>query len=177
MRLFVAITLPSEVKTYLYELERKFKDTKIAKLSLTSKKNLHITLKFLGDVPEKDLEFLKEKLRLITFKKFNLCLNSLELLPDKLSPRIIFAGVIPQEPLKKLQQLIDCETLELGEVKLGGHITLGRIKQIKQLPLFLQKLKTLNIDLLNFEVTTFSLFKSELSKDGPTYTLLETYSL
>jgi 2'-5' RNA ligase len=77
----------------------------------------------------------------------------------------------------ELQKLIDQETLEFGDLKLGGHITLGRIKFLKDSKKFLEMITKIEIKPIEFNVNEFCLFKSTLSKDGSKYYILDKYVL
>src|SRR3989344_737476 len=177
VKVFTALDLPLEVKDYLFELERKLKDTKLAKVKWTNKKNLHITLKFLGDVSEKEIEKLKLKFKDIKHSKFKLKLKQLGYYPGEDRIKVIWVGVQDEKNIIELQKLIDADTMKLGDLNLGGHITLGRIKSLKEKNKYIKKIKEFNLEKLEFEVSSFTFYKSDSSKDGPIYTKLETYSL
>lgn len=177
MRLFVAVDLPEGVKDYLYELQSLIKDSKLAKVKWVSKKNLHLTMKFLGEIPENKLSELRDNLRNIKFKKFNLKLSKIGFYPNENKINVIWVGVEPENEVVKLQMLVDQETMSLGKFKSGAHITLGRVKHLKDIKLFKNRLNKIKITEISFEVGSFALFKSALSKDGPSYAVLEMYEL
>lgn len=175
MRLFLAIDLPKEIKDYLFELEKKVKE---AKITWVSKKNLHLTLKFLGEVNEKDLPELKKQIQII-HPKLKLKLSKIGFFPNSKEPRVIWVGVEPEEEIIFLQQKLDGQLLHLfpGEQKFQAHLTLGRIKSIRRKEEFLHSVKSLHVEPKEFEITSFQLMKSELTKLGPTYETLESISL
>jgi 2'-5' RNA ligase len=169
MRLFIAITLPKEVKDYLWELKEEFRG--IGKFNFVAKSRLHITLKFLGNNKEDKLEEIKEKLSKIRFNSFEDSLNQLGCFNNK----VLWIDLKQKDNVLKLSKLIDQEFME-REQRFSDHITLARIKNIKKKNEFLKKLKT-KINPIKFKINSFDLIKSELNKDGPKYTTLETYSL
>ncbi len=177
MRIFLAVDLPLEIKDYLFELECKIKNFNLGKVNWVFKKNLHLTLKFLGEVSEDKVENLKNKLKDIKFKKFKLKLTEMSFYPNGFKPNVIWVGVEPQKEFIKLQELVDAESVEIGDLKLGAHITLGRIKSLKDKKLFLDKVSRIKIEKLEFEVNKFDLFNSKMASFGPTYRLLESYPL
>ena len=69
MRCFIAIDLPDHVIDYLYEFQNKLKQLP-AKIKWVEKKNLHLTLKFLGEIDDKKYEDLKEFLSKIHYNSF-----------------------------------------------------------------------------------------------------------
>src|SRR3989344_1105647 len=161
MRLFIAINLPKEVKDYLWELKEEFRE--LGKFNLTAKSKYHITLKFLGEI--------KEDLSEIKFSSFETSLNKLGCFND----RILWINLIPEEGVLKLAKLIDQEFME-KEQRFSAHITLARIKSIKNKNKFIEKLET-KVKPIKFKISSFELMKSILSKDGAKYETLETYSL
>jgi len=169
MRLFIAIKLPKEVKDYLWELKEEFRG--VGKFNFISKKNYHITLKFLGNIKEDKLEEIKQKLSKIKFNSFEDSLNKLGCFNNK----VLWINLNQKENVLKLAKLIDQEFME-REQRFSDHITLARIKNIKKKNEFMKKLET-KIKQMKFKISSFELIKSDLSKDGPKYTVLETYSL
>jgi|SRR3989344_7504188 len=176
MRLFSAVDLDLEIKNYLNSL--KF-GNEYAKINWVPKKNLHITLKFFGDVSENKISHLDSLLKVVKFDKFKLKLNSLGFFPNEDSPNVIWIGVEPHDKFIELQKKIDEATLIFSEkaVKLGAHLTLGRIKSIKNKQQFIKLIKSMRIKPIEFNVTDFCLFKSKLTKDSPRYKLIKSYSL
>ncbi len=177
MRLFIALELPLEIKDYLFEIENELKNLKAGKINWVFKKNLHITLKFLGEVKENKVKDVIETLKTIKCKKFYVSLEDIGFYMNKLSINVIRVGFKPQEDIIKLQKLIDLETLGFGDIKLGGHVTLGRIKVVKDKKSFVELFNKIKIKNLGFQINSFSLFNSILKKDGPNYEVLETYDL
>lgn len=169
MRLFIAINLPKEVKDYLWELKEEFRN--IGKFNFISKKNYHITLKFLGDIKEDKLKEIKQKLSKIKFNSFEDSLNKLGCFNN----RILWVNLNQKENVLKLAKLIDQEFMEKDQ-RFSDHITLARIKDIKKKNEFMKKLET-KIKQIKFKINSFELMKSELSKDGPSYFEIERYSL
>lgn len=175
-RLFIAIDLPEEIKKYLFELQNNIKSNN-AKIKFVHKKNLHLTLKFLGNI--ENIEKIKEKLSEIKSRKFSLSISNLSEFPNIKSPRVIWLGIEKEEKLFELQRKIDEITLESSNqpVEYTSHLTIGRIKSIKNKLEFSKLLEKIQIQKLNFKVEKFSLYKSTLTKEGPRYAILESYKL
>ena len=170
MRTFIALDLNEEIKDYLFELENELKKIFKAKIRWMNKNQIHITLKFIGEIKEEKLNEVKEILKKINFKKFSLELNEIGFFPSKEKPAIIWVGLKNESEIINLQRKIDEELLKLfsSEQKFSSHITLGRIKLIKDKKNFLQVEKK-HIMSKTFEVKSFSLIESILSKDGSKY--------
>src|SRR3989344_753116 len=179
MKLFIGIDLPEEIKNYLYEIQNKIKNNKLAKINWVFKKNLHLTLKFLGEMEENKLSLLKERLSNIKNQKFNLTLLPMGIFPDVNNPRIMWVGIKKEEKLFELQRKIDDSTIDLSNesMSFAAHLTLGRIKLIKNKKEFLKQFEEIKIEDLNFKIKKFALFKSKTMREGPRYEILEEYSL
>ena len=178
MRNFIGIDLPKDIKNYLFNLQNELKKELSAKIKWVSKKNLHITLKFIGELDKTKYDLIKDKLSKVNFKSFNLQLSSIGFFPNQKSPKILLVGLNECNKLSKLQKDIDSTLMNvLKDVQeFKTHITLGRIKLIKDEKSF-QNLDKKHIEGKFFEVKSFSLFESKLSKDGSKYTILETYDV
>jgi len=175
MRLFIAINLPKEVKNYLFNLQKEFK--KSGKIKLVYKKNLHLTLQFIGNVEENKLNQIKEKLKTIKLNSFEVSLNKIGIFPNNDFIKTLWVDLVPKENILNLAKNIDQELIEYSDKQeFSVHITLGRIKSLKDKEEFLEKIET-KIKQIKFKISSFELMESKLSKDGPKYTTLETYPL
>ena len=179
MRAFVAIELPGEVKDYLYDLQNRFKKelrNDIIKISWVAKKNLHLTIKFLGEINEKKLEEIKERLIKIDFKPFELNIEEIGFFPSEEYLRVLFVSLHPEEKVVKLQRMIDEELLDISskDQEFHAHVTLGRMKSVRDRER-LKEVVLIDMEKIKFRVIEFVLMKSQLSRDGPKYFLLESF--
>ncbi len=176
MRLFVAVELPKEIKDKLYDFQLKIKP--FVKAVFVHKKNLHLTLKFLGEVEEKRLDGIKNKLKNVNVRKFKVRIEGTGVFPNEKFIRIVWVGLGPEEKVIELQKKVDEELIEFSEqeTRFKAHLTLARVKHVKNKKNLLDFLKNSNIG-GEFVVSEFSLIKSELTKDGPRYSVVETYAL
>ncbi len=177
MRTFIAIFLPKEILDYLYEVQNKLKKQLPAKINWVAKKNLHFTLKFIGQVDEKNIFSIKERLKRIKFNSFKVNLDKIGVFPNEEFIRVIWVGLKSKE-LVVLQKLVDYELLDLfsKDQNFVTHLTLGRVKNIQDKEKFKKNLK-IEIEDKEFEINEFCLVKSELHKEGPTYEILERFTL
>ena len=177
MRLFIAINLPKNIKDSLFKSQKSISGN-LAKINWVAKKNLHITLKFLGDMNEDKLNLVKSELKEIEFKPFELKLKDLGFFWYRGNPRIIRLNFADGKKIIELQRKIDERLLEVfsGDQKFSPHLTLGRIKSIKKEKEFLDELKKLKFSGGEFEVNEFHLIESKLTKDGPQYKVIETFN-
>src|SRR3989344_4638038 len=108
MRCFFAIQLNDEVKDYLYNLMNQLKkDLKKhnLKIRFVPKKNLHITLMFLGEIKEGKLEEIKKIVREIKFNSFKFNIYKLGVFPNEETVRVLYIGIKPEVDVLKLQKI------------------------------------------------------------------------
>jgi len=169
MRVFIGIDLPKDVLNELYKVQNEIKKTGLFNGKITERDNIHLTLKFLGEIDEESLKDVKEKIKEIKFKEFNLKLDKLGIF-NKRVIRIVWVSVSGKE-LFELQKDIDFHLKSLfnKEDRFMGHITIARPKFIKNKEDFIKALSKIQLNKLNFSVDKIFLKKSELSKSGPEY--------
>ena len=150
MRLFIAIDLPNEVKAHLASLQAIPED--IARISWVKQDNIHITLKFLGEVKD-DGQVIKT-LEIIKAKPFTPTLSQIGVFPSENYVRVIWAGLQDETPVFELHKLIDIALSRQFpmEKQFLGHITIGRVKFVKQKEEFKKMLHELKAELLSFPV-------------------------
>ena len=171
MRLFIAIKIPKEISEKLRLIQLQFKG--LAKIKFVN--SFHCTLKFLGEVDEELLDKIKNKLNGIKFHSFKTKIKDIGSFPNNKRIEVVWVGI--NGKIMELQKEIDGNLLNLfpNDEKFHGHITLGRVKFIKKKDEFMDKLK------IRFEeellINEFELIRSDLSKDGSRYTVLEAYKL
>ena len=177
MRLFAAIGIPEEIKDYFSRIQQQIGNDN-AKVNWVKKENLHITLKFLGEVKEESLEKIKGTLKKIRLKPFSLTIGKLGIFPNENYIKVIWIGFKKAERLFDLHKLVDMSLSRLVPIERNflGHITLGRVKFVKDKQKFKEKLDSIRIQENSFKVDKFKLYKSELTKHGPVYEVLEEFS-
>lgn len=187
MRTFVALELPSEIKEHLAGIQNKLKSSG-ADVKWVEPENIHLTLKFLGEINEKKLDKIVSILDELSKNKnaFYLRLSSLGAFPKINSPRVIWIGVDKGDAeTKDIAKALEEKIASIGIPKenrpFSSHISIGRLRS----GLNRQKLVNDLLDLqLNFEneakeflVTKITLFKSTLTPKGPIYEVLKEANL
>ena len=170
MRTFISIDIPEKVKKEIKKIQDELPGFYGKKTEL---ENLHLTLKFLGEINEDKLEKVKKRLREIKFNFFETEIDSIGVFSEKFI-RIVWLHL---NNCKRLQKEVDDKLKDLFEVerRFMSHLTIARVKKIKDKKKFLEELKKLEIPKIKFNVDEFYLMKSELSKDGPKYEVIERY--
>jgi len=122
-RVFIAFDVSNEARDYLFDLQKKI--SKFVKAKWVEKKNIHLTLKFLGEIDDEKLGKVKKELAKIKFKRFDVVLDELGVFPDENFIRVIWVG-LKSDDIFNLQKKIDEDLLESfsSDQKFTSHITL-----------------------------------------------------
>jgi len=188
IRAFIAIDLPTPIQQQLETISRQLQ----AKCNPSSvrwvpPRNIHLTLKFLGEVSSANLEMLQKILQseASRHKCFDVSIGGLGAFPSIRRPRVIWIGVQAPGNLLSLQRSIEAETLRLGyaaeDRPFSAHLTLGRVshsanpEEIRQIGDMLDKFKVGFLGAI--QVDRVRLFRSDLQPGGAVYTTLFTASL
>lgn len=171
MRCFLAIELSEDIKEKLEELKSHFKMNGI---KLVEKENLHITVKFLGDIDKEIVERIKNLD--LSIKPVKSDIKYIGVFPNENYIRVIWVGATNLMPIFKE---IDKKLSELGfkkEKDYIPHITIGRVKFIENKKFLKSKIdKYKNVELGKLEVKNIVLMKSELTKEGPIYEVIKRW--
>jgi len=172
MRAFIAIDLPERIKNKIAELENDLKKCDLA-FRWVKPENLHLTLKFLGDINQEQVSKIKEAITKISgeFAAFQASFNGFGFFPNERRPRIFFISIDKEELLKSIARELEEELETLGfdkENRFKSHITLARIKDLKNIDSLKAKIKNTQLD-EKLPADAIILYKSTLTKEGPIY--------
>lgn len=175
MRVFVSVDLPSEIEDKIKEIQRRIKELGLIEAKFVKKGLFHLTLKFLGEIDEEKVEEVRKKLREIKLKSFETKISELGVFSEKFI-RIVWLHLsncdeLQREVGEKLKSLFESER------RFMSHLTIARVKNIKDKQRFLNELKKVQIPEIKFQVNDFKLKKSTLTEKGPVYETLEEYPL
>jgi 2'-5' RNA ligase len=138
IRAFIAINLPVEVRANLAELQHELKSALSGDgLRWTKPEQIHLTLKFLGDVAADSLKDLKVAVQRACegITPFFLCTESLGVFPDSQRPRVIWTDVSGDTDIfRRLQEQVERETCAWREAEqriFQPHLTLARVRSLK----------------------------------------------
>jgi len=175
MRLFIAIDLPEHIKDYLEFVKKEFSRYLLAKW--VKRENIHLTMKFLGEVKDEFVGEIVKRLDRIKIKPFRLCTDSIGVFPSERFARVLWAGFDASNELVDLRKQIDSELPFGDEKEFKAHATIARIKKIKDKKGFVEKLREFKIEKFCFEVKSFVLYKSTLTPEGPIYEVVKEFAL
>lgn len=183
IRTFIAVKIepqPALIKL-LGHLKKTFDHEKI---KWVEKNNLHLTLKFLGDTSPVQVEQVKTVLRETAdnFSAFQFDLTGVGFFKKNRQPKVLFVNIEKHEILKQLAAEIDVKLSVLGFEKeqreFSPHLTLGRIKFLKNKPLFYDTINNYPEKLIQ-QVTINELiyYQSILKPAGAEYKSIEKIEL
>ncbi len=172
MRTFISINMPENVRREIKKIQDKLPEFRGKKTEL---ENLHLTLKFLGEIDEGKIGEVKEKLREIKIEKFETEIDEMGIFSEKFI-RIVWLHL---KNCDNLQEQIDDALSDLFEKerRFMSHLTIARVKHIQDRRRFLEEIEKINIEKIKFMIEKFYLMKSELTSEGPRYSVLEEYNL
>jgi 2'-5' RNA ligase len=182
LRAFIAVEIPAEIQQRVYRETANFRRAVDFLVRWVPVENMHLTLKFLGDVSPSSMEFLMQMLRneAENVPCFDIHLTGLGAFPSLRRPRVIFIGIQAPAALDSLQRGIESASRRLGysseERPYSAHLTLGRVKQnvgAADQQKIRRTLESTQVDLLGTaRVDSVHLYKSELNPAGSVYTRL-----
>jgi RNA 2',3'-cyclic 3'-phosphodiesterase len=170
-RLFIAIDIPNPLARTLGDL-----DPNLRGVRWLPPEQVHLTLSFLGDVPEDAEARLRENLKAIRFSAFFLPLTGIGAFPGKGRPNVIWIGVGPGHPHlfqlhKRVQDAALAAGLEPDLRPWHPHITLARCREKISRESVSPFLKAnVDLDAGMFRVESFALYSSELKPEGSVHT-------
>lgn len=173
MRLFIALNLPADIKAHLQQTQDILKKCAV-EAKWTEAKNLHITLKFLGEIKE---ESKTEKIKEIIaagggrFNSISVSLTNFGFFPNENRPRVFFIATDKEDSLKNIADFLEDKLEPLGfakENRFKSHITLARLKSPKNIDCLKKEIENISINRA-FPIKSLSLFKSTLTQSGSVY--------
>lgn len=187
LRAFIAVEIPAEIQQNVYKQTAAFRRGIESLVRWVPAHNMHLTLKFLGDVSPNNVEFLVQMLRneAALVPAFDIHLAGLGSFPNLRRPRVIYVGIQAPAVLDALQRGIEAAARRLGyeseERPFSAHLTLGRLRQnataVEQQQIR-RALESTQVDVFGTaRVDSLHLYKSDLNPGGSIYTRLHSAPL
>jgi len=187
MRAFIAIELPETIKGFLAGIQERLKKSG-ADVKWVNPKNIHLTLKFLGEI---DAERLPKAIQIMEDvikdkKAFQVGICCIGSFPRINSPRVIWAGTDKgSKEAKEIAKDLEEKIAKIGIPKenrpFSSHITIGRTRSMLNRENLAHELNNLVTKFaeenLLFLVTKIILFKSTLTPKGPIYEVIKEANL
>ena len=182
MRLFVAMDIPEATRAALSDLTTRLK-TNFPAARWVNLAGVHITLRFIGEVPAEKLDKIRQALgSLLSFPPINLRFAGLGFFPNARRPRVLWAGVEAAPQLAQLAAAIEDALAPLGipaeNRDFHPHLTLARFESPRESQGIGVTIESLGTpDFGGALSSEFHLYQSVLKRSGAEYTRLVTYPL
>ena len=181
MRAFIAVELDEKIRENCRRIMNRLM-TSDADVKWVKPSNMHLTLKFLGEIDEPQAEEIKEFIREIASEKyfFETGFSGLGFFPNQRKPRVLWLGINKGiEVLKDLADKIDDKSAVIGiekeERAFSPHLTLGRFRSLKNFDELMKIVeKNREFDAGTMQVEGIHLIQSVLQPAGPVYTKIYT---
>ncbi|MBU0682811.1 MAG: RNA 2',3'-cyclic phosphodiesterase [Candidatus Omnitrophota bacterium] len=183
IRVFIAVELSDEAKAELRRLHSIFQE-KPENIKWVKPKNIHLTLKFLGNISESRLLEVKSVIKsaVLGITPFEIVLDGLGVFPGENAPRVLWVGIKEgsrqiADIAEKIESLLAEKSFPKEKRNFRAHLTLGRIKHIKNRILFKDFLHSVTVKPVSVDVSRIVLFKSKLSTKETVYEVLQVFNL
>ncbi len=179
-RLFTALDLPSAAVDALRAFREQWDFD--ARTRWTPPQNLHLTLRFIGEVDEKQAARVEAALAEVRpSAPFDVEPIGLGVLPSRRKPRVLMVRIDPSEPLCALYDALQDALAGVGVERerrtFRPHVTLARMKNAVPVRLHEALQNAPEPDLGAFAVDRFYLYESTLTPDGAVHSIRAEYPL
>ena len=182
-RTFIALDFPCPVLDKIKKIQKSIDSSYSSIIRWTKPENIHLTLKFLGEVKIEKIQTIEKSLDSIANKMepFKIDLSEIGAFPNWGHPRIIWIGLEKSEPLLLLAKEIEENMNEIGferEIRpFSPHLTIGRVRDdtsFKDFQMMENKCRTFTRIEDRIPINNIYIYKSDLQPFGPIYSLLHS---
>jgi len=182
MRLFIALDLPEEIRKRIKDIIDGF-DKEVADIGFTDPDNIHITLKFLGELREDGVKQCVNHISEVVKhnQPYKLQVSGFGFFGTPNFIRILWLGISEgkSETIKIMKDLnVKLDYIKHEDYYPSPHLTIGRVRKVLDKEGLLNEINRLaNVKIGEVDVNNINLKKSVLSIDGPIYTDIESFKL
>ena len=182
LRAFLAIDVDEDIKAKMYKIIKEFKQID-ANIKYVDLENIHLTLKFFGEIDSEGIELLSSKIESVVsnFDKFTIKIKGCGAFPNTNRIKIIWLGIDGDEVIKQLHDELDKEFVKIGfdkDKKFSSHLTIGRMRNAKGKNKVKSTIEEFSeVEVGQMDVDRIILKKSTLTPAGPIYEDLKTFEL
>lgn len=182
-RLFIAIKIDptEELFRRINFLKRNLEEENI---NWIREDHLHITLRFLGNTPERKIAGLVSSVEksLSQFEPFELSLEGLSFFGSRYSPKVIWAGVEPKQNLEnifnEINKAIAVFGFKVDRQNFVPHLSIARIRKLKEKAFFHQVIEKADLSQIQKQqINTIILYESILHPRGAEYKIVKKFQL
>jgi 2'-5' RNA ligase len=174
MRLFIAVTPPEEIRDLVVKTY-----SEIDRARWVRKEQLHITLRFLGELEEERAAVVREALRTIAAPKLTLALERAGTFGHP--AKVLWLGLAPEKEISALASEIERAVVQAGlteaDKPFAPHLTVARFKNSPPVKVRAWLERHRAFETPPFSIEEFTLYHSKLSSSGAEHSPLETYRL
>jgi|Wag4MinimDraft_13_1082653.scaffolds.fasta_scaffold00012_18 2'-5' RNA ligase len=172
MRCFIAVKPSLDICKKAYDLGKQFEN--IMHSIAVKPENMHITLFFLGEQNDTDVDIISEMIEKLDFNSFYLTFNRLDFFGNIKYPKVLFVkghSNALKQIHKDLSDMLGQKEISFDKKPFNIHLTLRRIKKLYDKEAFLKILKEINNNFKTMQtlVNSVELIKSELNPGGAVY--------
>lgn len=178
IRSFIAFDIESaQVLERITHMQKILAETR-ADLKLVEPKNIHITLRFLGNIPPSMIDKIYENMKTVKFEPFNVKIQGVGAFPNMRYPRVLWAGIREgADQLRNIFNQLESQLRSLGfapdQKGFSPHLTIARVKSGRNKAELARRVEeTLNYEFGIVEAKCLRLKRSDLTPKGPIYSTL-----
>ena len=180
MRVFIAIDVPGEIRQRLAAIQDQFREASRA-ARWVAPDSIHITLRFVGQIPEEQREDIDNALTGLSWKPLPITVRGIGFFPGTRSPRVLWAGV-ECSSMEGLANEVDSRLVRAGfdgeKRAFRAHLTLARTKESRLESTLVRMAEPFaETEFGTFVADRFNLYQSTLKPGGSVYTKLKEYPL
>jgi 2'-5' RNA ligase len=180
IRTFIAIEIPDSIHKKIAKVQDELESKKQrAHISWTKPGNIHLTLRFLGEIEESRIDSVGEAIEKAVqpFAPFTFLVTNFGAFPNFRRPRVLWIGIEnPSSQLIQMAEKIEDQLSKIGfpseKRKFSPHLTIGRVKSALSQS-FVQLLQEKSFEGGEVRVEEVVVMKSELRPTGAVYTPLK----
>ncbi|MDI9644746.1 MAG: RNA 2',3'-cyclic phosphodiesterase [Candidatus Verstraetearchaeota archaeon] len=179
VRAFFALDLSDELKRRIAEVESDVERSG-ADVKIVEPENLHITMKFLGEIPASRLDEIVKAAEAVRERRFELEAKSVGVFPNRRMVRVVWVGAgMGSEGVMAISRRLDAALVGLGfpkEEKFVPHITIARVRSPKNRERLLEVIDRHAKKVFGYcRIDRLVLKKSVLTGSGPVYSDLKVF--
>jgi len=174
-RLFAAIKIHPSAR-YINVFNEISSSLRHERIKWVEPENMHLTLKFFGETDEKQIPAIRQAIETAVSQSgpFTIKIANTGIFGSRYDPKVIWFGIEKNSLLEDLAQNIFTELSKCGweqdRQNFVPHLTIGRIKELKDKPLFQKIISQYNtVEIQEEKVTEITLYESILRREGPLY--------
>jgi 2'-5' RNA ligase len=178
IRSFIAVDIDDpRIKERILNVQKDLMQTN-AQLKMVEPELMHLTLRFLGEIPQRTVDRVIEILRAVRFQPFDVTFTGVGTFPSQSRINVVWIGIIHgQEQLGEIFQQLEPKLRQIGMAAdnkgFSPHLTIARVKSAQNREALANAVKKMReLSFGNMNVKCVRLKKSTLTPRGPIYTTI-----